>query len=137
MVSRTLLQNDVGMVTLFAFDSGHGLSEHTTPFDALVHVVEGEGDLIIGGESHRVEAGQVVLMPADVPHAVRAAGRFKMLLTMLRARGGREKLYLPPAALSTALRRARPRQPTWGHSSLDLTMNAYTGPSLLAVAGRL
>jgi len=88
VVSRTLLENDVGTVTLFAFDSGHGLSEHTTPFDALVHVVEGEGDIIIGGKSHRVEAGQVVLMPADVPHAVRAARRFKMLLTMLRARAG-------------------------------------------------
>ena len=86
VVSRTLAENDGGTVTLFAFDAGQGLSEHTAPFEALVQVVEGAGEFIIGGESCRLGIGQIVLMPAEVPHAVRAATRFKMLLTMLRAR---------------------------------------------------
>jgi quercetin dioxygenase-like cupin family protein len=85
IVSRTLVENDAGTLTLFAFDQGQGLSEHTTPFDALVHVLDGEAELTIGGETVAATAGQAVLMPADVPHAVKAARRFKMLLTMLRA----------------------------------------------------
>ena len=84
VVSRTLIENEAGTVTLFAFDEGQGLSEHTAPFDALVQVVDGQGEFIIGGKSCAVSAGQIILMPADVPHAVRATTRFKMLLTMLR-----------------------------------------------------
>jgi quercetin dioxygenase-like cupin family protein len=87
IVSRTLLENSAGTITLFAFDAGQGLSEHTAPFDALVQVADGEGEFIIGGESCRVGRGQIVLMPAQVPHAVRAHERFKMLLTMLRKQG--------------------------------------------------
>ena len=87
VVSRTLIENDAGTVTVFAFDAGQGLSEHTAPFDALVQVVDGKGDFIIGGELCQLGTGQIVLMPANIPHAVRATARFKMLLTMLRAKG--------------------------------------------------
>jgi quercetin dioxygenase-like cupin family protein len=84
IVSRTLVQNDAGTVTLFAFDMNEGLSEHTAPFDALAQVLEGEGEFIIGDKSCQVSEGQLILMPANVPHAVRANKRFKMMLTMLR-----------------------------------------------------
>ena len=84
VVSRTLLNNNAGTVTLFAFDKGQGLSEHTAPFDALVQIVDGQGEFVIGGEACQVSSGQAILMPADIPHAVRAMSRFKMLLTMLR-----------------------------------------------------
>lgn len=87
VVSRTLVENDAGTVSVFAFDAGQGLSEHTAPFDALVQVVDGNGDFIIGGELCQLGVGQIVLMPANIPHAVRATVRFKMLLTMLRAKG--------------------------------------------------
>ena len=85
IVSRTLLESKAGTVTLFAFDGGQSLSEHTAPFDALVHVLNGEGEFIVSGKTHCVGAGQALLMPAHVPHAVKAARRFKMLLTMLKA----------------------------------------------------
>ena len=88
IVSRTLVENEAGTVTLFAFDAGQGLSEHTAPFDALVQVLEGEGGFLVGGKSHSVKTGQVLLMPANIPHAVKAAKPFKMLLTMLRAKDG-------------------------------------------------
>lgn len=84
VVSRTLMDKATGTVTLFAFDAGQGLSEHTAPFDALVQVLEGTAIVTIGGREKPVAAGQAVLMPADVPHAVRADERFKMLLTMIR-----------------------------------------------------
>ena len=86
IVSRVLVENSVGTVTLFTFDAGQGLSEHTAPFDALVHVLDGQGRFTIGGRACRVAAGQMLLMPAGVPHAVKAVKRFKMLLTMLRAK---------------------------------------------------
>lgn len=86
IVSRTLAENRAGTITLFAFDAGQGLSEHAAPFDAVVQVLDGEGRFTVGGKPHRVRAGQILLMPADVPHAVKATRRFKMLLTMLRAR---------------------------------------------------
>jgi len=85
VVSRTLIKKSTGTVTLFAFDAGQELSEHTAPFDALVQVVEGAAEFTIGGSPVRLAAGQVVVMPADVPHAVRAAEPFKMLLTMIRS----------------------------------------------------
>lgn len=88
VVSRTLVKNPAGTVTLFAFDQGQELSEHSAPFDALVQVVDGEGEFRIAGEPHRVRAGEVLLMPADIPHSVHAVAQFKMLLTMLKAGAG-------------------------------------------------
>jgi len=87
VVSRTVAKNDAGTITLFAFDAGQELSEHSTPFDAFVHVLDGEAELVIGGEPVKARAGDLVVMPADVPHAVRATERFKMMLVMLRAAG--------------------------------------------------
>lgn len=84
VVSRTLIKNNAGTVTLFAFDAGQELSEHTAPFDALVQVLDGSGEFTIDGVASRVDAGRIILMPANVPHALRATQRFKMLLTMLR-----------------------------------------------------
>ena len=85
VVSRTLIDKKIGTLTLFAFDEGQGLSEHTAPFDAFVQIVDGAADITIGGEDHRVSAGEMIIMPANVPHALRAVGRFKMLLVMIRA----------------------------------------------------
>jgi quercetin dioxygenase-like cupin family protein len=85
VVSRTLLKRGGGTVTLFAFDEGQSLSEHTAPFDAVAHVLEGEAQITIAGVALTVAAGDIVLMPANQPHAVAAPKRFKMLLTMLRS----------------------------------------------------
>ena len=85
VVSRTILQKQVGTLTLFAFDQGQGLSEHSAPFDALVQVLDGEAEVTIGGKPIMVKAGQTVLMPANVPHSLKAISRFKMLLTMIRS----------------------------------------------------
>ena len=79
-----LLKQETGSVTLFAFDKGQELSEHTAPFDALVFVLEGTAEVTISGGAHTVRAGEMILMPANEPHAVRAVERFKMLLTMIR-----------------------------------------------------
>ena len=84
VVSRTLLKRATGTITLFAFDAGQGLSEHTTPFDALAQVLDGEAEIAISGKPLRVTAGETVLLPANQPHSVKALGRFKMLLTMIR-----------------------------------------------------
>ncbi len=85
VVSRTIMKTDKGTVTLFAFDAGDGLSEHTTPFDALVLCLEGEGEVTIAGKKFEVSSGDMLIMPKGEPHAVRATSRFKMLLVMLRA----------------------------------------------------
>ena len=85
VVSRTLIDKKIGTLTLFSFDDGQGLSEHTAPYDAVVQVVEGAADVTIAGEIHRLTAGQMIIMPANIPHALRAAGPFKMLLVMIRA----------------------------------------------------
>jgi quercetin dioxygenase-like cupin family protein len=85
IVSREVLKKKTGTITLFAFDAGQGLSEHTAPFDALVQVVDGEAAITIAGKRHRVRAGELILMPANQPHALKAEQRFKMLLTMIRA----------------------------------------------------
>lgn len=84
IVSRTLARSAAGSLSLFAFDAGQQLSEHTSPFDALVQVLEGSAELLIGGRPVLAEAGQAVLMPAGVPHAVSARLRLKILLTMLK-----------------------------------------------------
>lgn len=85
IVSRTLLKRGGGTVTLFAFDQGQSLSEHTTPLDAIVHVLEGEALVTIAGSPIAVRSGEMVLMPANQPHAVYATSRFKMLLSMIRS----------------------------------------------------
>jgi quercetin dioxygenase-like cupin family protein len=85
VVSRQALKEPAGNVTLFAFDAGQGLSEHTTPFDALVAVLDGEAEITISGRAYNVRAGEAILMPANEPHAVKAAQRFKMSLTMIRS----------------------------------------------------
>jgi quercetin dioxygenase-like cupin family protein len=84
IVSRVLTKQPGGSVTLFAFDAGQELTEHTTPFDALVLVVDGEAEITIGGTAHRVRAGHAIRLPANVPHAVRGPERFRMMLTMIR-----------------------------------------------------
>ena len=85
VVSRQITKAEAGNVTLFAFDKDQELSEHTAPFDALVHVVEGEAEIIISGKSFHLKNGDAIIMPAGEPHAVKATGQFKMLLTMIRA----------------------------------------------------
>ena len=85
VVSRTIVHRPTGTVTLFAFDEGQGLSEHTAPFDALAHVLEGEAEITVSGKPLPAKAGGAVLMPAQQPHAVKAVTRFKMLLTMIRS----------------------------------------------------
>jgi len=85
VVSKALKQNPAGSITLFAFDAGQGLSEHSAPFDGVVQVIEGEGHIIIGGEEHVLKDGELIIMPANVPHAVKATQKFKMMLVMLRA----------------------------------------------------
>ena len=84
VVSRVILKRDKGNVTVFAFDQGQGLSEHTSPFDALVQAVEGEAEITVAGDAITLKAGEVLLLPANKPHAVKATARFKMVLTMIR-----------------------------------------------------
>ncbi|MFP4527484.1 MAG: cupin domain-containing protein [Candidatus Kapaibacterium sp.] len=85
IISRTLVNKNKGTITLFAFDKGQSLSEHTAPFDALVQILDGTAEITINGEKHDVTAGEIILMPANDPHAVIANEKFKMLLTMIKA----------------------------------------------------
>ncbi|HNX07446.1 MAG TPA: cupin domain-containing protein [Bacteroidales bacterium] len=85
VVSRTIIKKPTGTVTVFAFDKGEGLSEHTAPFNALVNVLDGKADIIINGVSHLLDAGQSVIMPANIPHAVKAVEKFKMVLVMIKS----------------------------------------------------
>jgi quercetin dioxygenase-like cupin family protein len=85
VVSRTIVKSATGTVTLFAFDDGQGLSEHTAAFDAMAHLIEGEAEITVSGKPLRVTAGEAVLMPANQPHALKALSKFKMLLTMIRS----------------------------------------------------
>jgi len=85
IVSRTLIDKKVGTVTLFAFDKGQGLSEHTAPFDALVYILDGEAEITIAGEAFHLAEGKMIIMPANKPHALQAVKRFKMMLTMIRS----------------------------------------------------
>jgi len=85
IVSKTILDKSAGTITLFAFDKGQKLSEHTTPYDAVVQVLDGNGMLTIDGQDKHVTAGEIIIMPGNVPHAVTAQEKFKMLLTMIRA----------------------------------------------------
>jgi len=85
IVSRTVIDKKTGTVTFFAFDQGQGLSEHTAPFDALVYLLDGEAEVVISGKPFRLKAGEMVIMPANEPHALRAITKFKMILTMIRS----------------------------------------------------
>jgi quercetin dioxygenase-like cupin family protein len=85
VVSRQITKAEAGNVTLFAFDAGQELSEHTAPFDALVHALDGEAEIYISGQSFHLKTGEAIIMPADQPHAVKAPKKFKMLLTMIRS----------------------------------------------------
>lgn len=85
VVSRTLIKRDKGTITLFAFDKDNALSEHTAPFDALLHVLDGEAEITIDGSPHPVRGGEAIVLPANHPHAVKAVTPFKMLLTMIRS----------------------------------------------------
>jgi len=86
VVSKTLLSKDTGNITLFSFDSGQGLTEHTSPFDAVVQILDGCAEIMIGGHRQIVHAGEMLIMPADIPHALRAQEKFKMLLVMIRGK---------------------------------------------------
>lgn len=85
VVSRTIIDKEAGTVTLFAFDEGQGLSEHTAPYDAMVHVLEGEVKVTISGKTINVKQGEVTIIPANQPHALSAVTQFKMLLTMIKS----------------------------------------------------
>jgi quercetin dioxygenase-like cupin family protein len=85
VVSKTLLKKDAGNLTLFSFARGQGLSEHTAPFDAVVYILDGKAQITIGGKTSTVSAGQMIIMPANVPHALHAEEQFKMLLIMMRS----------------------------------------------------
>jgi quercetin dioxygenase-like cupin family protein len=85
VVSRQVIKEDAGNVTLFAFDQEQGLSEHTAPYDALAHILEGEAEITISGKPFHLKAGDAIIMPANEPHALKATQKFKMLLSMIRA----------------------------------------------------
>lgn len=85
VVSRTIMNKETGNVTFFAFDEGQGLKEHTTPFDALVHVIDGEAEITISGTPRSVQTGEIIIMPANEPHALHANKKFKMILTMIKS----------------------------------------------------
>jgi len=84
ILSKTVLKKETGNISLFSFARGEALSEHTAPFDAIIQVVDGRGEVIIGGKSFILEAGQTIIMPANIPHAVKAVEKFKMVLTMIK-----------------------------------------------------
>ncbi len=84
VVSRTLIDKKAGTVTLFAFDEQQGLSEHTAPYDAMVQIIDGEAEVTISGKAHCLKQGEMIIMPAKKPHALRAIKKFKMLLTMIK-----------------------------------------------------
>ena len=85
IVSKTVLKKQTGNISLFSFDKGEALSEHTAPFDAVIQVVDGRGEITIGGTPYIVEAGQTIIMPANISHSVKAVDKFKMVLTMIRS----------------------------------------------------
>ncbi len=84
IVSKELVKHDTGTITLFAVDEGQGISEHSAPFDAIVQIIDGEAVITIGGEDHTVKKDQMIIMPADIPHALKANKKFKMMLTMIK-----------------------------------------------------
>lgn len=85
VVSREIIRKDTGTVTIFAFDKGEGLSEHTAPFDAMVQIIDGKAEITISGNKHILETGEMIIMPANEPHALKALEKYKMVLTMIRS----------------------------------------------------
>jgi len=85
VISRTLIDRKIGTITLFSFDAGQGLSEHTVPFDAFVQIIDGAAEVTIDGTKHLVSAGEFIIMPANIPHSLKAVEKFKMMLVMIRA----------------------------------------------------
>lgn len=85
VVSKTIIKKKTGTVTLFAFDQGQGLSEHTAPFEAIVYLVDGEAEITIANKIHHVKKGEMIILPANIPHALQALSPFKMLLTMIKS----------------------------------------------------
>jgi quercetin dioxygenase-like cupin family protein len=85
IVSKTILKKQTGNISIFSFDKGEALSEHTAPFDAMIQVVDGKGEILINGESFFLEAGQCIIMPANITHAVKAVEKFKMVLIMIKS----------------------------------------------------
>jgi quercetin dioxygenase-like cupin family protein len=85
VVSRTLIDRKIGTITLFSFDEGQGLSEHTAPYDAFVQIIDGTAEVTIAGKPQLVRSGEFIIMPADIPHSLKAVERFKMMLVMIRA----------------------------------------------------
>ena len=85
VVSREILKAKTGTITVFAFDAGQGLSEHTAPFDAVIHLLDGEAEITISAKPHHVRAGELIILPANKPHALKALTSFKMLLIMIRS----------------------------------------------------
>lgn len=85
VVSKTIVKKPSGNITLFAFDRGEGLAEHNSPHDALVQVLDGQVEITIGGIAHQLQAGQSIILPANIPHALKATGQFKMMLTMIKS----------------------------------------------------
>jgi quercetin dioxygenase-like cupin family protein len=86
ILSKTVLKKETGNISLFSFAKGEALSEHTVPFDGMIQVIDGKAEIIIGGKSFFLEAGQAIIMPANIPHAVKALEKFKMVLTMIRSK---------------------------------------------------
>lgn len=86
IVSKTVLKKQTGNISVFSFDKGEALSEHTAPFDAMIMAIDGKGEIIIGGKSFVLEAGQNIIMPENIPHAVNAIEKFKMMLIMIRSK---------------------------------------------------
>ena len=86
VVSKTLIKKDIGNITLFAFDAKQGLSEHTAPFDAVVYILDGQAQITVGDKTSTVTAGEMLIMPANIAHALHAEERFKMLLVMIRGK---------------------------------------------------
>jgi quercetin dioxygenase-like cupin family protein len=97
VVSRTLIDKKAGTVTIFSFDEGQGLSEHTAPYDALVHVLDGEVEISIAGQPFHLKEGEMIVLPAGKPHAVRAISPFKMMLTMVRSEDKTPDLVASPS----------------------------------------
>ncbi len=85
VVSKTIIKKSTGTVTLFAFDKGEGLSEHTAPFEALVQILDGEAEIVVGGNRVNVKQGEAIILPANIPHSLKAEERFKMMLTMIKS----------------------------------------------------
>lgn len=86
ILSKTVLKKETGNISLFSFAKGEALSEHTAPFDAMIQVVDGKGEVTIGGKPYILESGQTIIMPANIPHSVKAVERFKMVLTMIKSK---------------------------------------------------